>query len=378
MSPLGSADALDTLDVDEGLRKCRLHEGSLCVSGLISELKLAVPWGHIAAKAWGSHQSPPVLCLHGWLDNANSFDRIIPLLPKDFYYVAMDFGGHGLSSHYSPGFPYDHQNFVSEVCRVAAALKWNRFSLLGHSFGGTVGGMFSCIFPEMVDKLVLLESSPFILESNELENMLTYKRRAIEHMLQVEASEKPLHVVSPEEMLQGWVPAGIQWSPCLPQVPEEQQSCGRRVCETPPAERNHTGGHRQEQLRGDPAVCERALHPLCPASAGLLLNRDRRITRPEYYFNFISRERFVHSIRKLQARVLLIKATQGYYDVRRENDANMELMLFVTNSLRSILKERFQYVQVPGNHYVHMNQPQHMAGVISSFLLSKERIRAQL
>ncbi|MBV98777.1 Serine hydrolase-like protein, partial [Eschrichtius robustus] len=133
---------------------------------LISELKLAVPWGHIAAKAWGSHQSPPVLCLHGWLDNANSFDRIIPLLPKDFYYVAMDFGGHGLSSHYSPGFPYDHQNFVSEVCRVAAALKWNRFSLLGHSFGGTVGGMFSCIFPEMVDKLVLLESSPFILESN--------------------------------------------------------------------------------------------------------------------------------------------------------------------------------------------------------------------
>ena len=38
--------------------------------------------------------------------------------------------------------------------------------------------------------------------------MLTYKRRAIEHMLQVEASEKPSHVVSPEEMLQGWVPAG--------------------------------------------------------------------------------------------------------------------------------------------------------------------------
>ncbi|KAM9072088.1 serine hydrolase-like protein 2 isoform 1-T1 [Megaptera novaeangliae] len=308
--------------------------------GLISELKLAVPWGHIAAKAWGSHQSPPVLCLHGWLDNANSFDRIIPLLPKDFYYVAMDFGGHGLSSHYSPGFPYDHQNFVSEVRRVVAALKWNRFSLLGHSFGGTVGGMFSCIFPEMVDKLVLLDSSPFILESNELENMLTYKRRAIEHMLQVEASEKPSHVVSPEEMLQGFL-----------------------------KNNSHVGDECAKLLlqRGTTQV-----------ATGLLLNRDRRITRPEYYFNFISRELFVHSIRKLQARVLLIKATQGYYDVRRENDANMELMLFVTNSLRSILKERFQYVQVPGNHYVHMNQPQHTAGVISSFLLSKERIRAQL
>ncbi|XP_043296818.1 serine hydrolase-like protein 2 isoform X3 [Cervus canadensis] len=170
--------------------------------GLISELKLAVPWGHIAAKAWGSHQAAPVLCLHGWLNNANSFDRLIPLLPKDFHYVAMDFGGHGLSSHYSQGFPYYHQNFVSEVRRVAAALKWNRFSLLGHSFGGTVGGMFSCIFPEMVDKLILLDALPVVLDTNEMDNLLTYKRRAIEHVLQVEASRKPAQVVSPEEMLQ--------------------------------------------------------------------------------------------------------------------------------------------------------------------------------
>ncbi|XP_059967692.1 serine hydrolase-like protein 2 isoform X2 [Mesoplodon densirostris] len=308
--------------------------------GLISELKLAMPWGHIAAKAWGSHQSPPVLCLHGWLDNANSFDRLIPLLPKDFYYVAMDFGGHGLSSHYSPGFLYDHQSFVSEVRRVAAALKWNRFSLLGHSFGGTVGGMFSCVFPEMVDKLVLLESSPFFLETNELENVLTYKQRAIEHMLQVEASKKPSQVVSPEEMLQGFLKNNSH-------VGDE---CGKLLLQ-----------------RGTTQV-----------ATGLLLNRDRRITRPEYHFNFISRDLFLHSIRKLQARVLLIKAAQGYYDVRRENDANTEIMLFMTNSLRSILKERFQYVQVPGNHYVHMNQPQHMAGVISSFLQSKERIPAQL
>ncbi|XP_055422088.1 serine hydrolase-like protein 2 [Bubalus kerabau] len=114
----------------------------------------------------------------------------------------MDFGGHGLSSHYSPGFPYHYQNFVSEVWRVAAALKWNRFSLLGHSFGGAVGGMFSCIFPEMVDKLILLESLPFFLDTNEMDNLLTYTRRATEHVLQVEASRKPAHVVSPEEMLQ--------------------------------------------------------------------------------------------------------------------------------------------------------------------------------
>ncbi|XP_076767844.1 serine hydrolase-like protein 2 isoform X2 [Arvicanthis niloticus] len=133
---------------------------------LLSELKLAVPWGHIAVKVWGSQKNPPVLCLHGWLDNANSFDRLIPLLPQDFCYVAMDFRGHGLSSHYNPGLPYRHQNFVSEILRVATAFKWTQFSLMGHSFGGTVGGVFACMFPEMVDKLILLDSVLLLLDSN--------------------------------------------------------------------------------------------------------------------------------------------------------------------------------------------------------------------
>lgn len=42
------------------------------------------------------------------------------------------------------------------------------------------------------------------------------------------------------------------------------------------------------------------------------------------------------------------------------------------------LPQRFQFVEVTGNHYVHMNQPQLVASVINSFLQSKERIPAQL
>ncbi|XP_012332386.1 serine hydrolase-like protein 2 isoform X2 [Aotus nancymaae] len=308
--------------------------------GLISELKLAVPWGHIAAKAWGSLKGSPVLCLHGWLDNANSFDRLIPLLPQDLYYVAMDFGGHGLSSHYSPGVPYYHQNFVNEIRRVVAALKWNRFSIMGHSFGGVVAGMFSCTFPEMVDKLILLDSSPLVLDFHEVQNLLTYKRRAIEHTLQVEASQKPSHVVSPEEMLQGFLKNNSHVS----------EKCGELLLQ-----------------RGTTKV-----------ATGLVLNRDRRITLPELSFDFISRESFVHFIRKLQAHVLLIKAVHGYYDVRRENDADKEPFSFIIGMLKSTLKERFQFVEVPGTHYVHMNEPQHVASIISSFLQSKPRLPNQL
>ncbi|XP_057597659.1 serine hydrolase-like protein 2 [Hippopotamus amphibius kiboko] len=309
------------------------------LSGLISELKISVPWGHIAAKAWGSHRDPPVLCLHAWLDNASSFDRLIPLLPKDFYYVAMDFGGHGLSSHYSPGFLYNHQNYVNEVRRVVAALQWNRFSLVCHSFGGIVGGMFSCIFPEMVDKLVLLETLPFMPDIIESENLLTYKRRIIEHSLQVEASKNPPQVVSPEEVLRS----------LLKRNTHVEEECGKLLLQ-----------------RGTTQV-----------ATGLLPNRDPRLAKVEYTFEFISRNLLVHSIKKLQACVLMVKATQGHYGVST-GTTNREDVKFTMDSLKSILKERFQYVDVAGSHYVHMNQPERVAGVVGSFLQSKERLPAHL
>lgn len=298
--------------------------------GLLSELKLSVPWGHIAVKVWGSQKNPPVLCLHGWLDNANSFDRLIPLLPQDFCYVAMDFGGHGLSSHYNPGLPYHHQNFVSEVRRVATAFKWNQFSLMGHSFGGSVGGMFACMFPEMVDKLILLDSTPFLLDCNEMENILTYRRRHIEHMLQLEASQKPPRAYSSEELLQR----------LLSQNSHLNKDCGELLLQR---------GARK-------------------AAEGMVLNRDRRISWPENSFDFVSKELFVQSARSLQASVLMIKALQGFYDVRRVNDEDKGPLRFMVDTLRSILKQRYQFVEVPGNHYVHMNTPQVVAGVISSFL----------
>ena len=51
----------------------------------------------------------------------------------------MDFGGHGLSSHYSPGFPYHYQNFVSEVRRVAAGEQETEPVCLSVGVGGGVG-----------------------------------------------------------------------------------------------------------------------------------------------------------------------------------------------------------------------------------------------
>nr|XP_021150721.1 serine hydrolase-like protein 2 isoform X3 [Columba livia] len=155
---------------------------------MFSELKFPVPWGHVAAKAWGPSDGHPVLCLHGWLDNANTFDKLIPLLPRDYYYVAMDFSGHGWSSHRPAGSPYHFLDYVSDVRRVVA--------------GGSVAGMFCFLYPEMVDKLILLENLGFLLAPEDTEAWLKSKRIMIDRLLSLEAKQQTPKARSPEAALQ--------------------------------------------------------------------------------------------------------------------------------------------------------------------------------
>uniref|UniRef100_A0A3Q2P435 Serine hydrolase like n=1 Tax=Fundulus heteroclitus TaxID=8078 RepID=A0A3Q2P435_FUNHE len=136
----------------------------------VSELCIPVPWGEIRGKAWGPDHGRPVLCLHGWADNCGTFNTLLPLLPKDFRYVAVDLVGHGRSSHRPPGVLYAFPSYVMDVCRVVDALQWNKFSIIGHSMGENVFDpasiwcfpQFSALYPEMVDAMVLLDSYGFL------------------------------------------------------------------------------------------------------------------------------------------------------------------------------------------------------------------------
>jgi pimeloyl-ACP methyl ester carboxylesterase len=51
----------------------------------------------LAAKEWGDPSGMPVIALHGWLDNANSFDQMLPYL-TDMHVIAIDMAGHSQSS----------------------------------------------------------------------------------------------------------------------------------------------------------------------------------------------------------------------------------------------------------------------------------------
>ena len=97
------------------------------------ELKVAAASGELAALQWGDAAAPPLLALHGWLDNAASFARLAPLLARQRRVIALDLPGHGRSAHMpEPARRYHVVDQVDAVLDFADALGFDRFDLLGH------------------------------------------------------------------------------------------------------------------------------------------------------------------------------------------------------------------------------------------------------
>lgn len=102
------------------------------------ERQFALPGINLAARFWPG-EGTPILALHGFLDNANSFLPLAQQLPNPL--LALDFAGHGLSEHRPEGAHQSFLDHVPDVCRVAQQLPWESFILLGHSMGGAVASL---------------------------------------------------------------------------------------------------------------------------------------------------------------------------------------------------------------------------------------------
>lgn len=120
-------------------------------------MRIALPTMRVAAQSWGDSEKPPLLAVHGWLDNAASFSRIAPLLAANRHVIALDLPGHGHSDHLPPGVDYHWAHYVHAVIACADALGLQRFSLLGHSLGAGVCSLVAAAIPARIEQLWLIE-----------------------------------------------------------------------------------------------------------------------------------------------------------------------------------------------------------------------------
>lgn len=264
-------------------------------------------------EGWRHGDGTRTLALHGWLDNANTWKPIAEA-SEGVEWCSVDFPGHGRSEHVAEGQSYHFIDNVEVVLDVADALGWERFSLAGHSMGGSMAMMFAAAFPERVERLVLADSfGP---------------------------------ITAPPEETVAMVRAGLL---------SRQRSRRTRTSFYP-----ERAGLRERMTRGNPGLDE--------AAAEILLERNARFERNQgWAFTYdrrcrdVSAYRFTHEhvtaiLRGIQCPTLLIRATEG--GVLRYGDMKAQIAAV----------EHLEIVEVEGGHHVHLVQPEVVGPIVEAFL----------
>lgn len=123
---------------------------------MVTDQEVSVVDLTLAVKTWGEPESPAIVALHGWQDNAATFDMLAPCFP-DHYWVIPDLPGHGRSEHRGKGADYAIWQYAVEVMALVDAMALEQFTLVGHSMGGGIASMLAGLFPDRISRLVLLD-----------------------------------------------------------------------------------------------------------------------------------------------------------------------------------------------------------------------------
>ena len=105
---------------------------------IVKQIEINVGWGKICGQIFGDpSNAKPVVALHGFLDNSNSFRPLATHLTREqkYYIIAIDLPGMGLSSKIPDGIPYSTKFYVMSIRRVVKHFNLDKFTFLAHSFG---------------------------------------------------------------------------------------------------------------------------------------------------------------------------------------------------------------------------------------------------
>lgn len=256
-------------------------------------------------------QANSVLCIHGWLDNANSFLPMLPLLPH-LDCVAIDLPGHGKSDHFRHSVPYTIATAAHYVFRVADALNWDNFHIIGHSLGGCIAPICALIDPDRISSLVLIDALGPIAEPA---NALPARLKRFHHDM------KARNLTSPRVF------------------DNVEQAISSRLKAT---------RMNRESAR---LIVTRQLYE----SDGHLkwrFDAKLRAASPTYF----SEEQVQHILKAVQCPTLCVIAREGHL----VNSSYLEQ--------REACVESLTRVDLPGNHHLHMDNPLPLTQRVSEFL----------
>nr|XP_040231228.2 probable serine hydrolase [Anopheles coluzzii] len=292
----------------------------------VTEVQIPVPYGSIAGKWFGPKNVRPILCLHGWLDNSGTFDRLIPLLPPDVSFLAIDLPGHGYSSRIPDGMSYFQVDCIPLILRIMREYGWSKVSLMAHSMGAVIMFIFAALFPDKVDLLIGLDAlKPLSFYPDRFpERMHKQVLKFIQADLRnQEKSEPPSYTY--EEMMDRLYEGTAA-------------SVSRETC---------------------PYLLQRNIKPSRKFPGKYYFDRDNRMK-----YNVISGwsdDVNAELGKRITAPFLTVKAMDSPYPGSKEGFDQMVDILKKANP-------KYEVVYVPGSHHVHLTEPEHVVPVVVDFL----------
>ena len=103
-------------------------------------------------------EGSPVLLLHGWGGSIESFSPVANyLLKQGKKVISIDFPGHGKSGE--PPEPWSVREYTAMTAKFIEQLGIMPCDIIAHSFGGRVAILLASTMPQLVKKLVLVDSA---------------------------------------------------------------------------------------------------------------------------------------------------------------------------------------------------------------------------
>jgi len=112
----------------------------------------------------------PLILLHGGMGFDSSYFKvpgILDLATQGTQIILFDQRGHGQSQICSPS-NYTHTTWLEDLEELACELNLQKYSLLGHSYGGYLALELAVRNPPELDKLILISTAPGPIDSRDV------------------------------------------------------------------------------------------------------------------------------------------------------------------------------------------------------------------
>jgi haloacetate dehalogenase len=112
-------------------------------------------------------EGPPVILLHGLPETGYAWRFQIPILAERYRVIVPDLRGYGETEKPSTG--YDKRNMALDIRELMRELDVPKIALVGHDRGARVATRFAKDFPDLLDRLVVMDNVPTRIVAREMD-----------------------------------------------------------------------------------------------------------------------------------------------------------------------------------------------------------------